>query len=87
MKQAREHASSIDIKIHMGRYLPILVTPNMEMIGLLRHAASAHPLRNLHLLVKPDYNMTLARERCGKNALFRWSKLSVPSSFFDILTG
>ena len=34
--------------------------------------------------------MTLARERHerrGKNALFRWSKLSVPSSFFDILIG
>ena len=34
------------------------------------------------------YNMTLARERHerrGKNALFRWSKLSMPSSFFDIL--
>lgn len=38
----------------MGGYLPILVTPNMEMTGALRHAASTHPLRSLHLLVKPD---------------------------------
>ena len=46
-------------------------------------------LVNVHdSLLRRIYNMTLARERHehrGKNALFRWSKLSVPSSFFDIL--
>ena len=36
------------------------------------------------------YNMMLAcecHERRAKDALFRWSKLSMPSSFFDILIG
>ena len=36
------------------------------------------------------YNMTLScerHERRGKNALFHWSKLSMPSSFFDSLIG